>query len=272
MTTLLVASAGGHLKQLVQLAPRIEGVGNDPLWVSWDSPQTRSLLQGRRTVFVRPTPPRSPLAVSSNLDYAVRLWRFSGAHQLISTGSQLVLPFAVVGRLSGKACHFIESAARASDHSLTARMLSRIPGMRLYTQYPSAADNWNVGALCPMLAEWMDPAEPALLAAQDRLDSAVEAIIEKSQAEGGLRTDVGAGDILTVAAQIARPLPAPALRTTTSTCTAACNSSSTACVHRATPSCPASRPTSGTCAATAQGQRTTEQLFSDRRTMTVRQP
>jgi UDP-N-acetylglucosamine transferase subunit ALG13 len=141
MTTLLVASAGGHLKQLVQLAPRIEGVGDDPLWVSWDSPQTRSLLHGRRTVFVRPTPPRSPIAVARNLDHAVRLWRFSGAHQLVSTGSQLVLPFAVVGRLSGKPCHFIESAARASDHSLTARMLSRIPGMRLYTQYPSAADD-----------------------------------------------------------------------------------------------------------------------------------
>ncbi len=65
----------------------------------------------------------------------------------------------------------------------------------------------NVGALCPMLAEWMDPGEPELLAAQDRLDTAVEGIIAKSQAEGSLRRDIGSGDILTVAAQIARPLP-----------------------------------------------------------------
>jgi AcrR family transcriptional regulator len=69
------------------------------------------------------------------------------------------------------------------------------------------AVDWKVGALCPMFAEWMDPDEPELLAAKQRLDDAVEVIIEKSQAEGGLRTDVGAGDILTVAAQIARPLP-----------------------------------------------------------------
>ncbi|QMU78711.1 TetR/AcrR family transcriptional regulator [Streptacidiphilus sp. PB12-B1b] len=74
-------------------------------------------------------------------------------------------------------------------------------------QVVHGAVEWKVGALCPMFAEWMDPAEPELLAAQNRLDSAVEAIIEKAQAEGGLRTDVGAGDILTVAAQMARPLP-----------------------------------------------------------------
>ena len=74
-------------------------------------------------------------------------------------------------------------------------------------QVVHGAVDWKVGALCPMLTEWMDPAQPEILAAQNRLDSAVEAIIDQSQAEGTLRTDVGAGDILTVAAQIARPLP-----------------------------------------------------------------
>jgi UDP-N-acetylglucosamine transferase subunit ALG13 len=144
MRSLLVASEGGHLKQLTQLAPRIAELGDDPLWVTWDAPQTRSLLAGRRTVFVRPTPPRSPVAVASNVDFAVRLWRFSGAEQLVSTGSQVVLPFAAVGRMLGRPCHFIESAARASDHSLTGRMLTRLPGMRLYTQYRLAADRtWN---------------------------------------------------------------------------------------------------------------------------------
>ena len=76
-------------------------------------------------------------------------------------------------------------------------------------QLVHGAVEWNVGALCPMLAEWMDPGEPTLLAAQDRLDNAVETIIEKSQAEGSLRTDIAAGDILPVVAQIARPLPGP---------------------------------------------------------------
>jgi len=75
------------------------------------------------------------------------------------------------------------------------------------TQVVHGSVEWSVGALCPMLAEWMDPGEPDLLAAQDRLDNAVEAIIELSQAEGSLRKDIGPGDILPVVAQIARPLP-----------------------------------------------------------------
>jgi AcrR family transcriptional regulator len=75
------------------------------------------------------------------------------------------------------------------------------------TQMVHGAVEWNVGALCPMLAEWMDLGEPTLLVAQDRLDNVVEAIIEKAQAEGTLRKDIGPGDIFPVVAQIARPLP-----------------------------------------------------------------
>ena len=88
-----------------------------------------------------------------------------------------------------------------------AMLAGAVEGFDALEQVVHGTVDWNVGALCPMLAEWMDPGEPALLAAQDRLDTAVEAIIEKARAEGSLRPDVGAGDILTVAAQIARPLP-----------------------------------------------------------------
>lgn len=87
-------------------------------------------------------------------------------------------------------------------------MLAEVPeAFDALAQVVHGAVDRNVGALCPMLAEWMDPGEPELLSAQDRLDTAVEAIIAKSQAEGSLRRDIGAGDILTVAAQLARPLP-----------------------------------------------------------------
>ena len=43
---LLVASTGGHLFQLTRLAPRL-GLSPDSEWVTFDTPQSRSLLKGK---------------------------------------------------------------------------------------------------------------------------------------------------------------------------------------------------------------------------------
>lgn len=137
MTTLLVASGGGHLKQLSELAPRLRGVDNRFVWVTWRSPQSESLLAGEDVVFVRPTRPRDPIGVSKNFDFATRLIRRRDVTAVVTTGSQIVLPFLVVGRTFGKPCHFIESAARSDGPSLSAQMSRYLPGMHLYTQYPS---------------------------------------------------------------------------------------------------------------------------------------
>jgi UDP-N-acetylglucosamine--N-acetylmuramyl-(pentapeptide) pyrophosphoryl-undecaprenol N-acetylglucosamine transferase len=140
VSTLLVASGGGHLRQLVDLQPRLSGVDEEVIWVTWDAPQSRSLLKDRQAVFVRPTPPRAPLAVASNIDHALRLWTRCNATALVTTGSQLVLPFLAVGRLLCRPCHFIESAARSQGPSLTATIAARLPGVQLYTQYPTWED------------------------------------------------------------------------------------------------------------------------------------
>jgi UDP-N-acetylglucosamine--N-acetylmuramyl-(pentapeptide) pyrophosphoryl-undecaprenol N-acetylglucosamine transferase len=140
MTTLMVASGGGHLSQLVELAPRLRGIDPSHLWVTWDTPQSRTLLSDKEVFYVRPTPPRSPFAVARNLDFAFELWGRQGTESLVTTGSQLVLPFLAVGRVRGKRCHFIESAARSAGPSLTARIASHIPGVQMYTQYRSWPD------------------------------------------------------------------------------------------------------------------------------------
>jgi UDP-N-acetylglucosamine--N-acetylmuramyl-(pentapeptide) pyrophosphoryl-undecaprenol N-acetylglucosamine transferase len=138
MSTLLVASGGGHLVELVELAPRLSGVDRDFIWVTWDSPQSRSMLRGLDSVFVRPTPPRDPVAVARNFDFALQLWGRRKASALVTSGSQLVLPFLMVGRAHRRPCHFIESAARIHAPSLTARMASHIPGVSMYSQYHSS--------------------------------------------------------------------------------------------------------------------------------------
>jgi UDP-N-acetylglucosamine--N-acetylmuramyl-(pentapeptide) pyrophosphoryl-undecaprenol N-acetylglucosamine transferase len=159
-----VASGGGHLRQLVDLEPRLTGVDEDAVWVTWDAPQSRSLLRDREAVYVRPTPPRAPVAVASNIDHAVRLWTRCNATALVTTGSQLVLPFLGVGRLLGRPCHFIESAARSQGPSLTATIASRVPGVQMYTQYPTWEDRrWRyVGSVFDRFsatagASWREP-------------------------------------------------------------------------------------------------------------------
>jgi len=140
VTTLLVASGGGHLKQLVELAPRLRGVDDDFLWVTWRSPQSESLLAAEKVIFVRPTRPRDPIGVAKNFDFAGRLIRRRSVTAVVTTGSQIVLPFLVVGRTFGKPCHFIESAARSEGPSLSARMSRYLPGMHLYSQYRAWED------------------------------------------------------------------------------------------------------------------------------------
>jgi hypothetical protein len=53
----------------------------------------------------------------------------------VSTGSAIALSFLPVARLRGVPCHCIESAARSASPSQTGRLLRRVPGVRLYTQY-----------------------------------------------------------------------------------------------------------------------------------------
>ncbi len=133
--TLLVASTGGHLKQLERISNRLEGVPDRHLWVTFDTAQSRSLLEGREVVFVRHTHSRDVAGAVANVRPAERLLRGHDVGAIVSTGAAVALSFMLPGRLRGVPCHYIESAARSHGPSLTGRMLRAVPGVRLYTQY-----------------------------------------------------------------------------------------------------------------------------------------
>ena len=140
MTTLLVASTGGHLKQLHRLHRRLSGVDGPFRWSTFDTPQSRSLLDGEDVDFVHFVGGRDPGNVLRNVPLADRILRRHAVDTIVSTGSAVALPFVALGRARGLSCHYIESAARSDGPSKTARMISRIPGVRLYAQYPAWAD------------------------------------------------------------------------------------------------------------------------------------
>jgi UDP-N-acetylglucosamine transferase subunit ALG13 len=143
-TTLLVASTGGHLRQLHQLQPRLRGVPARRLWVTFDTPQSRSLLEGEEVRFARFTAPRDYKSVMVNLGVARRTLRLPGVQALVSTGSGLALPFFAQAGLHGVSSHYIESAARIEGPSLTGKLVSKMPEVKLYTQHQRwASEKWR---------------------------------------------------------------------------------------------------------------------------------
>jgi UDP-N-acetylglucosamine--N-acetylmuramyl-(pentapeptide) pyrophosphoryl-undecaprenol N-acetylglucosamine transferase len=146
LSTLLVASTGGHLKQLHQLHGRLEGISGPFCWATFDTPQSRSLLEGEAVDFVPFVGGRDPVNVMRNFLYANRILKRRDVATVVSTGSAIALPFFVLGRARGLSCHYIESAARSQGPSMTGKLIRRVPGVHRYSQYERwAGDGWGFG-------------------------------------------------------------------------------------------------------------------------------
>jgi UDP-N-acetylglucosamine--N-acetylmuramyl-(pentapeptide) pyrophosphoryl-undecaprenol N-acetylglucosamine transferase len=143
MTTLFLATTGGHLEQLASLAARIAPAG-DELWVTHANEQSRSLLRGRDVEFVPYVRVRNVPDVLHCLPTAHRLWRRRGITRAVSTGSGIALGYLPYLAARGVECHYVESAARVAAPSVTGRLLQRVPRLHRYTQYPGwAGPRWS---------------------------------------------------------------------------------------------------------------------------------
>jgi UDP-N-acetylglucosamine--N-acetylmuramyl-(pentapeptide) pyrophosphoryl-undecaprenol N-acetylglucosamine transferase len=144
VSTLLVASSGGHLKELHHLKDRVEGIEPPYSWVTFDTPQARSLLAGEEVDWVPFVGGRDPVNVGRNLAYARRIFKRHKPEVVLSTGSAVALAYFAYGRAKGIPCHFVESAARIDGPSLSGKIMTRIPGVNLYTQYKAwANERWQ---------------------------------------------------------------------------------------------------------------------------------
>ncbi|MBF6620079.1 MAG: glycosyl transferase family 28 [Patulibacter sp.] len=144
MSTLLVASTGGHLAQLHALWPRIRNHADERvLWVTFNQPQSRSLLQNQQVEYLRYVPPRGAREIALNAARARQILAEFKPSRVISTGSGIALAVMPVARLHGIPCHYIESVARSTGPSMTGKVLRAVPGVRTYCQYPSwASESW----------------------------------------------------------------------------------------------------------------------------------
>jgi len=141
VTTALVCSGGGHLKQLSRLLPRmsVDGqrlVDDELIWVTFETGLSRTMLDGQEVNFVPYTKPRDYAGVVRLMVDAERLTRRRKVDRVVSTGANLALSFLPSTLTRHGAFHYVESAARADGPSATGRVMVRTPWVRRYAQYP----------------------------------------------------------------------------------------------------------------------------------------
>lgn len=142
--TLLVASPGGHIEELFELAPRIDCVGPDQLWVTAETPQTNRLLAHHETVWVPAVGPRQGGRAVASVPRAISLIRRYRPSRVLSTGAALAVPYLTAARIFGVESHYIESATRLKEPSLAGGMVARLPGVHLHHQgFQSPPPRWR---------------------------------------------------------------------------------------------------------------------------------
>ncbi|MDH3679950.1 MAG: glycosyl transferase family 28 [Acidimicrobiia bacterium] len=134
MTTAYVATIGGHITELVELAARLPDDG-DQVWITNGNAQTRDLLRGRRVELVPFVGERDAAGVLRSIPAAWRLLRDNDISRVVSTGSAIALSYLPVAASLGIDAHYIESSTRVATCSMTGRILARTPGVGCWWQF-----------------------------------------------------------------------------------------------------------------------------------------
>jgi UDP-N-acetylglucosamine:LPS N-acetylglucosamine transferase len=138
MTTLMVSSPGGHIAELVALAPRLTGADEDYVWVTPRIGPTESLLAGKQVVWTEQVEARDLRAAAAQVPRAVSLLRKLRPVAVVSNGAALSVPYLLTAAAMRIPAHYIECSTRIGSPSLSGRILSALPGIEMYTQFTEA--------------------------------------------------------------------------------------------------------------------------------------
>jgi UDP-N-acetylglucosamine--N-acetylmuramyl-(pentapeptide) pyrophosphoryl-undecaprenol N-acetylglucosamine transferase len=139
MKTLLVASEGGHLAQLYLLSECM-APADERVWVTFDTPQSRSLLAGQDVHFAPFAGTRDLVGTARAAMWAREFLRTNHFDTVVSTGASIALAVLPLAARTGAKCFYIESATRTDRPSLTGRLLTPFHSIHLRTQHERWAD------------------------------------------------------------------------------------------------------------------------------------
>lgn len=215
---LMVAATGGHLTELLRLAPRF-GMSKESVWVTFDTEQSRSMLAGLNTFFVPYISPRDwrgTLQATRLLNAYLENHDFEGVY---STGSAIAISAFLQPKLRNTPKFYIESVSRTSGPSLTGRIASLLPSVRLMTQHKQWANRrWShtesVLAHYTTLESASDAQRPSKVFVTlgtihpYRFDALVDKVLESGFASESTIWQLGVTDRIDLPGQVYDQMPA----------------------------------------------------------------
>lgn len=145
-TALLVASAGGHLDELMIHVARLGIDRSTAVWVTSPTPQTESLLKDERVIWVPRVGSGEVGKAVRGLTRALRIHRQVKPDLVVSTGALFATPHLLAASLMGCETWFIDSATRVAGPSSTGKFVQRLTRAKLYSQ----SDRWDDARWTPV--------------------------------------------------------------------------------------------------------------------------
>jgi UDP-N-acetylglucosamine:LPS N-acetylglucosamine transferase len=124
---LFVGSSGGHLAQMLPLAdlwPR-----ESRSWVTFDTPDARSQLQGETTYWAHFPTTRNLKNLARNSVLAVDVLRRTKPDVVLSTGAAVAVPFFAAARAAGISTAYLEVYDRIDSATLTGRLCAPLASL-----------------------------------------------------------------------------------------------------------------------------------------------
>jgi len=142
---MLVASAGGHLDELMIMVDMLAVPTEDAVWVTSRNAQTESVLADREVVWLPRIGSGQYGLAARAIPAAIGLHRRLRPDLLVSTGALFAAPSLFAARVMRTETWFVESATRILGPSATGRFAQRAAGARLFMQRPGWDDpRWTV--------------------------------------------------------------------------------------------------------------------------------
>jgi UDP-N-acetylglucosamine:LPS N-acetylglucosamine transferase len=118
---MLVCSSGGHLAQLVRLRPW--WAHHDRVWVTFDTAEVASVLEGERVVWAHHPTTRNLPNAARNLALAWRSLRRERPDVVVSDGAGVAVPFFLIAKLLRIRTVFVEVVDRMMSRTVTGRLV-----------------------------------------------------------------------------------------------------------------------------------------------------
>lgn len=125
----LVCSHGGHLTEMLSLMEAFEG--HETFFFCYDADTTRRLARA----YLVPNMARNPIEFAKNLVRAARIFWRERPKLVVSTGAEIAIPVALIGKLFGARLIHVECGAQFITPSFTGRVLYWLADA-FYVQWP----------------------------------------------------------------------------------------------------------------------------------------